>query len=248
LIILQFGLIFAPIVLLAILISIIFHECAHGLMAKWNGDLTAKFAKRITLNPVRHFDLLGFIMLLFVGFGYAKPIPVNPENFKNKRKGIILVSLAGIKVNLLLALVSAFFFVIIERFGAFAYFGENFNNISEIISYVFALFFFMMLHINVMLALFNILPFFPLDGHRLLEAGLGSFNRVVKFLRDWGMVILIALIGIDILFSFINSFVPINLMNFSPLGVYMRFVGGAITQGFLNLFRVMFGVSTQWLF
>jgi len=104
-----------------------------------------------------------------------------------------------------------------------------------------------MLQINVFLALFNLLPLFPLDGHRLLEASLGSFNKGVKFLRDWGMAILLALVGISVLFNIISIWVP-GISIFSPLTAYMHYVGGSIRQVFLNLFRVMFGVEPLWVF
>jgi len=267
-ILIQHGLILAPVVLLAIVIAIVFHECAHGLMAKWNGDLTAKFAKRITLNPFRHFDMTGFIMLALVGFGWAKPVPVNVENFNNKRRGVILVSLAGIKINLILAFVSAFFLVIIERFSGVnsIRIGANYYPLYEVIryysgmpnaiygtaqtfAYVFGVFFFVLLRINIMLVLFNLLPLFPLDGHRLLEAGLGSYNRLVKFLRDWGMAILLGLVGLNILLWIIA--VAVNepfILNFSPLAALMHFGGGGITQSFLNFFRIIFGVEPLWIF
>ena len=272
-IIIQHGIVFAPIVLLTILIAIIFHECAHGLMAKWNGDLTAKFARRITLNPARHFDLAGFAMLALVGFGYAKPVPVNVENFKNKKRGVVLTSLAGIKINIILAIFSAFFLVILERYGAFSgsiSHGPNIGmthlyallrfsrpaigyvpylpNAVYATTYVFGVFFFSLLQINIMLALFNLLPLWPLDGHRLLEQGLGSYNKVVKFLRDYGMVILLVLVAINIFFAIISSFVWPPLINFSPLAALMHFGGGGLQQVFLNLFRVMFGVPPLWVF
>jgi len=263
--------------LVAILIAIIFHECAHGLMAKWNGDLTAQYARRITLNPIRHFDILGFTMLALVGFGYAKPVPVNIENFKNKRKGVILVSLAGVKINLILALFSALLFVIVERFGSIRLSGLTYpngnmidpvnsmfavlagavrgmnansipmNNAADAFTLVFGLFFYISLRINIMLVLFNLLPLFPLDGHRLLEAMLGSYNKLVKFLRDWGTAILLGLIGLNLLFMLINVWVP-GILNFSPLAALMHFGGGAIQQSFLNLFRTMFGVRRIWVF
>ena len=93
------------IILAAIVVSIILHEIAHGVVALWNGDTTAKDAGRLTLNPVSHFDLLGFLMLVVCRFGYAKPVPVNPYNFRNRKTGMITVSLAGISVNILLAFI-----------------------------------------------------------------------------------------------------------------------------------------------
>ena len=86
--------------ILAVYFAIIPHEVAHGLVAKWNGDLTAKVNGRLTLNPVSHFDPIGFLMLLFMGFGYAKPVPVNPYNFKVPRRGLFTTAIAGVTYNL----------------------------------------------------------------------------------------------------------------------------------------------------
>jgi len=262
----RYGWVFIPIVLFVLVMSIVLHEIAHGLAAKWNGDQTAKFAKRLSLNPVRHFDLLGFIMLAFVGFGFAKPVPVNIENFRHRKKGVITVSLAGIITNIGLALIAAFFLVVVERFGAFnqsaimetprlfhpgAYMPLDrvtSYGVNGIVSYVFIIFFSTMLSINIFLALFNLLPLWPLDGHRVLEATLGSYNKLVKFLRDWGIAILLALLGISVLFFIITQFVDFRLELYAPLNAYSHFVGGGISQSFANLFRWMFGIRRQWLF
>ena len=92
--------------LVAVCIALVLHEVAHGLVAKWNGDYTAKYSGRLSLNPLKHFDLIGFIMMMLVGFGYAKPVPVNPNNFKHYRRGLITVAIAGVIMNLILAFVS----------------------------------------------------------------------------------------------------------------------------------------------
>ena len=251
-------------VLIALLTAIILHEVAHAIVAKWNGDLTAKFAKRISLNPARHFSVVGFIMMVFVGFGFAKPVPVNADNFRNRKRGTVLVAFAGILVNLSLALTAAFFLVIIERFGPFNsasgyYFHfypfiwlPRYSNALEVTAVVFAIFFSTMVQINIALALFNILPLYPLDGHRLLEAGLGSYNKVVKFLRNWGLAILLGLVGFEFVISLVSAQTGVMIGNqplsvISPLGSYMRFVGGTLGNTMMNLFRVMFGVTPQWL-
>lgn len=88
-----------------ILLSLSIHESAHGLVAEWCGDPTARLMGRITLNPVKHFDLMGFLCILFVGFGWAKPVPVNPLQFRNWRRDDLKVSLAGITANLMLMLI-----------------------------------------------------------------------------------------------------------------------------------------------
>ena len=91
----------------AIVISIVLHELAHGYVALWNGDATAKVSGRLTLNPLAHFDPFGLVMLLLVRFGYAKPVPVNPDNFRRRKTGMLTVAFAGIVMNLLLAFQAA---------------------------------------------------------------------------------------------------------------------------------------------
>ena len=109
--------------LLAIVIvgafAIMLHEVAHGYAAYLNGDFTAKYAGRLTLNPLKHFDILGTIMMLIVGFGWAKPVPIDSRNFTNYRKGMLMTSLAGVTMNLILAVVALIGLCIVTAvFGA----------------------------------------------------------------------------------------------------------------------------------
>ena len=94
---------------LGVYFALVLHEIAHGLVALWNGDTTAKNMGRLSMNPVKHFDLVGLVMMLAVGFGYAKPVPVNPYNFKHYRRGLFTVAIAGICMNLLLAFFGSLF-------------------------------------------------------------------------------------------------------------------------------------------
>jgi len=144
--------------LIAFLIAIVLHELAHGLVAYWLGDPTAKRAGRLTLNPIVHIDPLGLILILFGPFGWAKPIPVNTSYLRcNKRLGIALVSLAGPVTNLLLAMVSAW--------GLIYYVTHSITMGSG--SAVFK-FLEMCVQINAILAIFNLLPIPPLDGSKIL--------------------------------------------------------------------------------
>ena len=93
--------------ILAVVFALVLHELAHGLIALLNGDNTAKLYGRLSVNPLRHFDIVGLAMMLLVGFGWAKPVPINPNNFKNRKVGAITVSVAGIVTNLLLAFLCA---------------------------------------------------------------------------------------------------------------------------------------------
>jgi Zn-dependent protease len=147
---------------IAILImSVVIHEVAHGYAALWQGDVTAKYAGRLTLNPIKHLDPFGSVILpalmaLLPGnliFGWAKPVPYNPYNLKNQRWGELIVAAAGPISNLLIAL----FFGMLIRFSALLSLSSSFIEIS-----------FTVVLINLVLAIFNLMPIAPLDGSKIL--------------------------------------------------------------------------------
>ena len=170
-------------VLPAILIGLTVHEWAHAYAAYRLGDPTARNLGRMTLNPLAHIDLIGFAMLLLVGFGWAKPVPVSPRNFKHYRRDDLIVSLAGIITNLIVAFLFSFVYVAgILKWGLAT--NEAFMSIVGSI-----------ITINLTLAIFNLIPIYPLDGSHVAESLLmHKIPRVFMFLRQYGQWILLALL------------------------------------------------------
>ena len=168
----------------AILVAITFHEYAHGKMADILGDPTPRSQGRLTLNPIPHLDVIGSLMLLIIGFGWAKPVLVNPFHFKiNRDRGMMIVALAGPGMNLLVALFAGLGLVF---FGSMVIPGTG---------ETLGLFFWYLLWFNVMLAVFNMLPVPPLDGSKVLMGILPrSTHSIFNTLETYGPFILLGLI------------------------------------------------------
>lgn len=198
-------------VIVAVL-SIIMHELAHGYMAIKNGDLTPKMANRMNFNPVNHFDLLGFGLFMFVGFGWAKPVPVNPNNFHNYRRGLFQVSVAGVFLNFVVAFFSYAIAVLLLEY----YYNAD-------ISIYFFRFFSFLYSINLALCVFNLLPIYPLDGFRILESRLRRNNPYIDFMYRYG------------LYVFIGFILLLNFTDFNFFGKLVEIIGIPI-RAFWGLF------------
>ena len=164
-----------------ILIGLSFHEWAHAYAAYKRGDPTARNLGRMTVNPIAHLDPIGIVMLLVAGFGWARPVPVNPRNFKEPRKDEIIVSLAGVTTNLIIAFV----------FMGIAYLVSLFTQ-SEV-AYVLLLY---TVYINVGLFVFNLIPVPPLDGYHVFQALFARHigYRFFQAFERYGNYILIAIV------------------------------------------------------
>ncbi len=165
----RFQLISLLLSLPCVLIAITFHEVAHGYAAYRAGDPTARNFGRLTLNPLKHFDLLGTLSMLFLGFGWARPVPINTRHFKKPRRDMALVALAGPLTNLALGFAGMLIYritlAIMESATASA---ANTSSFAYTVGAVALTFFSLFAQLNISLAVFNLLPVPPLDGSRLM--------------------------------------------------------------------------------
>lgn len=188
----------SAITLIILILSVIAHEVAHGYAANSLGDPTARLAGRLTLNPIPHIDFMGSIIIPTllvltsspILFGWAKPVPYNPYNLKNRRWGEMLVAIAGSATNILLAII----FGLIVRFGSLIGFDATMLSLAATIAFV-----------NLFLGLFNLIPFPPLDGFTALRSALpwhysAGLSRIEQQIRSTGMLSLLFFL---IVFSFI---------------------------------------------
>jgi len=174
------------ITIVILLLSVIIHEVSHGYAALYFGDETAKHAGRLTLNPIKHLDPFGSIilpaLLVLSGtglvFGWAKPVPYNPNNLRDRKKGTILVASAGILANLLLAIL---FSIVIRIMFAMGLEGSSFIDIATLIVFI-----------NLLLAVFNLVPIPPLDGSKILFEFLPARSHHIAYnMERYGIFLLI---------------------------------------------------------
>ena len=168
------------------LLCITLHELAHGVVAYWLGDPTAKDAGRLTLNPLKHLDLMGLVMMVVFHFGWAKPVPVNMYRFKNPKWGMALTAVAGPGMNVLIAIVFLFLYGVLFT----PLHGEGI--VLEMI--------YLTAYLSLSFAIFNIIPISPLDGSKVLGAVLPErhYATLMRYER-YGMLLLLALVATGVL-------------------------------------------------
>ena len=168
---------------LAVVVVLTFHEFAHAFAAYHSGDPTPKLMRRLTLNPFRHFDIIGLIAFSLVGFGWAKPVPINPYNFRHYRRGLAWTATAGVTTNYIMAFLLyplylvVFYYVDVPVLSTF---------LLALTSSLFAY--------SLSFCVFNLLPFYPLDGFRIIEACSKRQGKFLQFLRKYGYYFLLFLI------------------------------------------------------
>lgn len=186
----------------ALIIALSFHEFAHAYVSNRLGDPTPRMQGRLTLNPLAHLDPIGFLMLLVFKFGWAKPVLVNPINYKNREKGYALVSLAGPVMNLILGAVSVLLYFIVARFSTFE---PLLRLLGWLITY------------NVYLAVFNLVPIPPLDGSKLLFFFLprGVVYRYLDTVGQYGTIVLILLVSTGVVSNVVGPIADMIIRLFS---------------------------------
>lgn len=208
-----------PYILLMVIVfyfAIVLHEVAHGAMANIYGDPTAKIAGRLTLNPIKHIDIVGTIIpivLILIGtpflIGWAKPVPVNFRMLKNKKVGMFMVAIAGVAVNFLLAILAGILLVLMTKIQMSPFAADI---LSKLMTY--------MIEINIILGIFNLIPIPPLDGSRVIYAFADyKVRNFLDSMENYGIFIIIALMIFGVLDKFLN---PMADLVKSGLGIIME--------------------------
>ena len=192
-----------------LLLSLSIHEYSHGYVSYLLGDPTPKINGRLTLNPIKHLDLMGSLVLIITRrIGWAKPVPINPRYYKNPKKGLMLVGIAGPGSNLIMAIFFALIFRVVIFFSNASSIGSIGVQVSDL-QYVFLRFLLLAVIVNLSLGFFNLLPIPPLDGSNILRGILP--RNLEKYLNKLqgpiGMVVLLILAYTGILWSMISPFV-----------------------------------------
>ncbi len=179
---------------IGVILSMSIHEVAHGLVSYWMGDPTAKLEGRLSLNPFKHIDWAGLVCLLFFGFGWAKPVPIDSRYYKDAKTGIIWTSFAGPVANFLLSFICVFLFYALYKFAPQFIFTAAGNFISSVLSYTGL--------ISTGFGIFNLIPIPPLDGSKVVFSFLPD-DKYYKFIEGapWMNFLFIALIFTGILNS-----------------------------------------------
>jgi Zn-dependent protease len=195
-----------------IIIGLTIHEFSHAYMAKRCGDLTSDQQGRVTLNPFKHIDALGFIMLLVAGFGWAKPVQFNEQNLRNPKTDVIKIAIAGPFSNAILAMILSLIFSFLSHVFQ-GYYGNWMQIAREVFIYS--------IYINWGLFIFNLIPLPPLDGSHLLLHQFKRFPILYDGLYKYGSLLFFGLIIVTV-------FTKVNLLPIMPA---IQFLG----EGFLSL-------------
>ncbi len=212
----------------AVMVVLVFHEFSHAFVAYKCGDPTAKFSGRMSLNPLKHFDPLGIVAFMLVGFGWAKPVPVNPNNFKKYRSGCFWTSAAGILTNLCMAFVLYPVYLLVAYYLCPMFEGMY---AAPFLRTLFS----MLFSYSLSFCVFNLLPFYPLDGFRMIDALDRKKGKLYRFLRQYGYYILLGLMLISMLARYIPVLGYIDLLGYI-MNFAVKIVGQPIRIFWLWIF------------
>ena len=233
--------------ILAGIVAVIFifapHEFAPAFRAYKCGDATAKMEGRLSLNPLKHLDPAGFLLCALTGFGWAKPVPINPMNFRKYRSGLFLTANAGVAVNYIIAFLAYPLFLVVFLYAhpatEVAYYATMFGYLS--FGYIFLY--------GLSVVVFNLLPLNPLDGFRVVESLTREINPVRRFLKNYGKYILIALVLESFLCDVLQRYTDLPYVQyFDILGFYLQYfarniLGFPITALWNTVFGLPFNLT-----
>ena len=233
--------------IIAGLVAVIFifapHEFAHAFIADKNGDSTARMQGRLSLNPLRHIDPTGFVLCALTGFGWAKPVPINPSNFRNYRKGMFWTAVAGVITNYIIAFVAYPLYLLIFKYVYVENYAFFYNNyfLSCVVEVLY-LSFYLIYAYGMSVFVFNLLPLFPLDGFRVVESLTREINPVRRFLETYGKYILLILVLESFLCSTVVRYTDLYIIDyFNVLGWISKFAQNIIGYPIKALWDWVFG-------
>lgn len=210
-------------IFLALIIVLPIHEFAHAFVAVKFGDDTPKINGRYNLNPLSHFDVSGLICFIVTGFGWARPVPVNPYNFRKFKAGCFWVSVAGVIANLLLAFLIYPIFVLSLNLPQFGYFTTV---LQTTLYYVFSM--------SIGFSVFNLIPVYPLDGFRAIDSFSKKRGKVYRFLREKGYFVLLGLLLLGVFAD------TIGVPQLDVLGYVLNFFVGLIEYPIIKFWGIIF--------
>ena len=226
---------------IAVLLVFVPHEYAHAFAAYKNGDPTAKMYGRMTLNPVKHIDPIGIVLCVFTGFGWAKPVPVNPCNFHKYKKGLFTTAIAGVVTNYIIAFIVYPLFLLLNLPEIEAY-----TPLFYLVTFFKEAFFLTYLY-SLSVFVFNLLPFYPLDGFRVVEAFTREINPARRFLKTYGSYILIFLVLESFLCDILLRYTDLSFIYYCDILGYVQWsaqniIGFPITAMWNAIFGLPIGI------